>query len=233
MDHTLDLFASENLFESKYNLSLLDYYARQGFIFLNTRQVQTVLNKTYGQIRYAIFSYELDAFLIAGDYRMTHQAVKDYIDAKQESYEALYHYVMSRRELSGVYDAAMGYDLSGALRAIRTKHYPITAIDGLLEKDRTYEYDDLPCGTTVVRDYYNIDYLGLPEEACIGDWAVLLNIPANKLMQDLKVVDPFYLISFKTFKEYLVKREFVNLNIPIQEGSSRFDKTDAEQLELF
>ena len=233
MEHTLDLFFEENLFECQYNLSLLDYYAQQGFMFLNTRQVQSVLNKTYGQIRYAIFNYELDAFLIAGDYRMTHQAVRDYIDSKQEEYESLYHYIMSRRELSGIYDAAMGYDLAKAVRAIKTKRYPITAIDSLLEKDKTFEYDNLPCGTTIIRDCYDVDSLNLPEEARIGDWATLLNVPVNKLMLDLKVTDSFYLIPFKTFKEYLVSSELVNLNIPIQEWGSQSEKSEVGQLELF
>lgn len=235
MEDTLDLFFEESnhFVVGHNNLSLLDYYARQGFLFLNTRQVQNVLNKTYGQIRYAIFSYELDAFLIDGDYRITHKAVMDYINAEQERYEETYHYIMSRRELSGVYAAAMGYNLSGAVKALATKRYPITAIDGILEKDRTYEYDDLPQGETVVRDYYDIDSLGLPDEASVGDWARILNIAPQRLIRDLKPLKSVYLISFKTFKEYLVKREFVNMNIPIKEGDSQSDEEASMQLELF
>ncbi len=233
MDYTPDLFSGFTDSESHYNLSLLDYYAQQGFLFLTTKQVQAVLHKTYGQIRYAIFSYELDAFIIAGDYRMTIQAVRSYMEGQQEEYEELYHYLMSRRELSGVYAAAMGYDLSAVVKAIKTKRYPITAIDGILEKDETYKYDSLPSGRTVIRDYYDIDSLKLPSEAMISGWAELLRIPANKLTNDLKIDDPFFLIPFKTVKEYLVSREFVNLNIPIIEGSSQSDKIDDVQLELF
>ena len=235
MEDTLDLFFEEanHFVVGHNNLSLLDYYARQGFLFLNTRQVQNVLNKTYGQIRYAIFSYELDAFLIDGDYRITHKAVMDYINAEQERYEETYHYIMSRRELSGVYVAAMGYNISSAVKALITKRYPITAIDGILEKDRTYEYDDLPQGETVVRDYYDIDSLGLPDEASVGDWARILNIAPQRLIRDLKPLKSVYLISFKTFKEYLVKREFVNMNIPIKEGDSQSDEEASMQLELF
>lgn len=235
MEDTLDLFFEESnhFVVGHNNLSLLDYYARQGFLFLNTRQVQNVLNKTYGQIRYAIFSYELDAFLIDGDYRITHKAVMDYINAEQERYEETYHYIMSRRELSGVYAAAMGYNLSSAVKALITKRYPITAIDGILEKDRTYEYDDLPQGETVVRDYYDIDSLDLPDEASVGDWARILNIAPQRLIRDLKPLKNVYLISFKTFKEYLVKREFVNMNIPIKEGDSQSDEEASMQLELF
>ena len=235
MEDTLDLFIEEanHFVVGHNNLSLLDYYARQGFLFLNTRQVQNVLNKTYGQIRYAIFSYELDAFLIDGDYRITHKAVMDYINAEQERYEETYHYIMSRRELSGVYAAAMGYNISSAVKALITKRYPITAIDGILEKDRTYGYDDLPQGETVVRDYYDIDSLGLPDEASVGDWARILNIAPQRLIRDLKPLKSVYLISFKTFKEYLVKREFVNMNIPIKEGDSQSDEEASMQLELF
>lgn len=235
MEDTLDLFFEEanHFVVGHNNLSLLDYYARQGFLFLNTRQVQKVLNKTYGQIRYAIFSYELDAFLIDGDYRITHKAVMDYINAEQERYEEIYHYIMSRRELSGVYAAAMGYNISSAVKALITKRYPITAIDGILEKDRTYGYDDLPQGETVVRDYYDIDSLGLPDEASVGDWARILNIAPQRLIRDLKPLKSVYLISFKTFKEYLVKREFVNMNIPIKEGDSQSDEEASMQLELF
>ena len=212
MEYTLDLFPEEKnqSVVSHYNLSLLDYYARQGFLFLNTRQVQNVLNKSYGQIRYAIFSYELDAFLIDGD-----------------------HYIMSRRELSGVYAAAMGYNLSSAVKALATKRYPITAIDGILEKDRTYEYDALPQGETVVRDYYDIGGLGLPDEASVGDWARILNIAPQRLIRDLKMPDSVYLINLKTFKKYLVEREFVNMNIPIKEDNSQSDEESSMQLELF
>ena len=235
MEYTLDLFPEETnqSVVSHYNLSLLDYYARQGFLFLNTRQVQNVLNKSYGQIRYAIFSYELDTFLIDGDYRITHKAVMDYINAEQERYEEAYHYIMSRRELSGVYAAAMGYNLSGAVKALITKRYPITAIDGILEKDRTYEYDALPQGETVVRDYYDIDDLRLPDEASVGDWARMLNIAPQRLIRDLKMSDSVYLISLKTFKKYLVEREFVNMNIPIKEDNSQSDEESSMQLELF
>ena len=65
MEDTLDLFFEEanHFVVGHNNLSLLDYYARQGFPFLNTRQVQKVLNKTYGRsaMRYSAMSWMLSS----------------------------------------------------------------------------------------------------------------------------------------------------------------------------
>ena len=61
----------------------------------------------------------------------------------------------------------------------------------------------------------------------------LYNIAPQRLIRDLKPLKSVYLISFKTFKEYLIKREFVNMNIPIKEGDSQSDEEASMQLELF
>ena len=227
----LDLFCATSLYD--FDMSLLDYYARQGHVFLTTKQVMAVTKKTYGQIRYAIFNYELDAFYIFGDYRITIQAVRDYFNKDQETYEAVYHSVMNTVELDGVYELALGSGVQQAYRSVIQHHYPISAIDDLLLKNKVYDYEAMKDGQTDARDFYDIPSLNIPDRMLIGDLSLLLNVPVIRLMAMFNASDPYQELTYPEIYDFLVEKEVVNANIPFSGFSSQSFIKDDGQPELF
>lgn len=221
----LDLYDASN--------SLLDHYVQQGIVFLTTKQVMQILNKTYGQIRYAILNYELDAFYLFGDYRITASAIRDYQEKGQEEYERPYHSVMLRLELDGVYELANGSDLRPIKKSLDLQKMPYTVIDDLIHKSKHYHYDQEYEGYTEKNDFYDIPSLAIPDKILLGSLAELLNISAEKLKSYFGTSDNFHELSFTDVYDLLVESEVVNMNIPLKnEGSQKIFNMDG-QLNLF
>lgn len=215
------------------NLSLLDFYARQGLVFLTTKQVMTVMSKSYGQIRYAIMNYELDAFYIEGDYRITIQACKDYCNKLQEQYESIYHAVMGKLELDGVYELANGSNISRLVESVHQHGYPITAIDDLLKKTGKFDYDRMDQGETAKKDFYNIKSLAIPDCILLCDFANMLSVNVAKLFQFFETQDPYVELTYPEVFDFLVEHEVVNASVPFTTGCSQLIVSPARQLELF
>lgn len=212
--------------------SLLDMYAKQGYVFLSCPQVQKVLGKTYGQVRYAISNYALDAYIICGEYRITHQAVEDFINGVQEEAEEYYHGIIRSYELSGVYDLNHNGKLATVLKSINQHNYPITVLDGLLDKVKTYRYDVMDAGSTELEDFYDIPSLPIPELIRVDDLARMFQVKSNVLAYDLKRSESD-LIEYSEVFDYLVLNEFLNASIPLQISSSQNIVKDCGQLNLF
>ena len=213
--------------------ALLDNYVQQGFVFLTPKQVMAILNKTWGQVRYAIYNYELDCYLIAGNYRITVQALEDYISGKQEAYEATYHDVMLQRELSGVHSLVFDGKIQEIYRSLRQHSYPVSAIDDLLMKDNQRTYDELPEGSTEMEDYYGIDQLNLPSLMYLYELADLLQVESRALCHDMKCASYSTILDRDSIVTYLVSKQFLNANVPVQLASSQNISKDPGQLLLF
>ena len=220
------------LFEMNCNPTvLLASLARQGFVFLTPKQVCSLLSKTWGQVRYAIQSYELDAYIIDGEYRFTLQAVSDYIDNVQEKYEAIYHSTMQRIELSGVYALTQGTDISAAVRSLKQHGYPISSIDTLLDKRRRYKYDELEEGNTEILDFYDIPSLDIPESLYVWELANLLQMEEMRIARNIgKPLDE--ILGYPTVYDYLVSKQYVNANVPMNLNGSQKDINESGQLYL-
>lgn len=225
-----DLFA---VCENPFFDALLDNYVQQGFVFLTPKQVMNVLDKTWGQVRYAIYNYALDCYLIAGNYRITVQALEDYISGKQKAYEEAYHDVMLQRELSGVHSLVFDGKIQEIYRSLQQHNYPVSAIDDLLLKDNQKAYDELPEGSTEMEDYYDIDRLNLPNLMYLYELADLLQVESRVLCHDMKCASYFTILDREAATEYLISKQFLNANVPVQLTCSQNISKDSGQLFLF
>ena len=225
-----DLFGYE--IADKDSSALLDDYVQQGFLFLNIKQIRKILGKSYDQIRYAIINYELDAFIICGEYRVTIQALRDYIAGCQEEFERDYHNLMIRRELDGVYDLAFRGKTEQIWKSINSHGYPVTSIDELACKQQLFHYEGMPAGETVIEDFYDIPSLHIPDDISVGYFSSILQVVPDRLANELdrQIYDP---ISYPEVFDFLVEREYLNFNIPVPKAVSQNIIRDDGQLYLF
>lgn len=221
----------ENTFSISY--ALLDRCVQQGFVFLTPKQVMKILGKTWGQVRYAIYNYELDCYLTCGEYRITVQALEDYISGEQERFEAAYHDVMLQRELSGVHALAFEGRTGDAYRSLMQHGYPVSALDDLLLKTTQRTYDDMPSGTTEAFDFYGISSLPIPDSMYLYELADMLQVSSMALCEDMDVDDYTTLLDYPSIYDYLVVEQFLNANIPVQLKASHKIAKDDGQLSLF
>ena len=211
---------------------LLDYYVQQGFVFLTPDQVMKVTGKTWGQIRYAIYNYDLDCYIPCGEYRITVQALKDYIAGAQDEIDQLSHNVMLQRELSGVHALVFEGKIREAYSSLLSHGYPASDIDGLLLKNTQWEYDSMPEGSTEAEDYYDVLSLGL-EDMPLYDFASLLQVSTKKLQDEMDIRDYSTILTKNVLNDYLVIKQFLNANIPVRMPASQNISNDDGQLFLF
>ena len=231
MTETLDLFPMNNTSEST-DFALLGFYAQQGFLLLTTSQVCSVLRKTYGQVRYAVLSYELDAYLIAGEYRFSLAALDDYINGIQEKYEEAYHDVMTKREIYGVHELVFEGRPQQVLKSLQRKGYPETEIDGLLDKSVERHYDAQNEGVTEAEDFYGIPELNIPESIYLADFASLIQVDQMALAKDMGLPVGALLV-YPEIYDYMVVKQFVNANVTLSSASSEKIIKDDGQLLLW
>lgn len=227
----LDLFVTSA--NTSFCVALLDEYVRQGFVFLTPKQVMAVLDKTWGQVRYAIYNYALDCYLVCGEYRITVQALKDYINGVQEAYEKAYHDVMLQGELSGVYELVSEGRIPAVYRSVLQHGYPVSAIDDLLNKDHFYSYDNMEPGVTEVEDFYDVASLPIPGHMYVYELADMLQVDSSALCRDMDVASYTTLLDYPSINDYLVIKQFLNANIPVSLADSQNFVKDDGQLSLF
>lgn len=201
-------------------LSLLDEYCQQGFIMLKTSQAMKILNLTYGQIRYAILNYELDAYLICNRFRITPAAIKSFLSKEQELFERQYHEEMLKHELSGVYNLAFKGNIPEALASLKRHSYPISSLDDLCAKNKQYKYDSMEAGTTEPYDFYDIESLGLPPQIDLYVLAAILQVQTADIAAELNVSSNA-ILSYPEVYDYLMVKQLLNINIPISDSSSQ------------
>ena len=232
-DGLLPALAEAIEYNSSNGHPLLDSYAQQGLVFLTPKQVMAALGKTWGQVSYAIRNYMMDCFIICGEYRITIQAVRDYIDNLQSSFEEAYHEAMNRRELTGVHALAFDGQIRPALDSLRSQGYPDSAIDDLLDKSVQQHYAQMPAGTTQVDDFYDIPSLPLYDEMYVFELADLFQVDADSLARDMHADGPRSIIEYPSIYDYLVIEEFLNANVPVKVAPSQKIVSEVGQLELF
>lgn len=211
---------------------LLDYYVQQGFVFLTPDQVMKVTGKTWGQIRYAIYNYDLDCYIPCGEYRIAVQSLKDYIAGAQDEIDQLSHNVMLQRELSGVHDLVFEGRIQEAYSSLISHGYSASDIDELLRKDKQWIYDSMPEGSTKADDYYDVPALGL-EDMPLYDFATLLQVSTKKLQEEMDIRDYSTVLTKNVLNDYLVIKQFLNANIPVKIPTSQNLSNDDGQLFLF
>lgn len=211
---------------------LLDYYVQQGFVFLTPDQVMKVTGKTWGQIRYAIYNYDLDCYIPCGEYRIAVQSLKDYIAGAQDEIDQLSHNVMLQRELSGVHDLVFEGRIQEAYSSLISHGYSASDIDELLHKDKQWIYDSMPEGSTKADDYYDVPALGL-DEMPLYDFATLLQVSTKKLQDEMDIRDYSTVLTKTVLNDYLVIKQFLNANIPVKMPTSQNLSNDDGQLFLF
>ena len=212
---------------------LLDYYVQQGFVFLTPDQVMKVTGKTWGQIRYAIYNYDLDCYIPCGEYRITVQALKDYIDGVQDRYERPYHDAMLQRELSGIHALAFEGRITEAYGSLLSHGYPVSAMDDLMQKTRQSCYNDMPAGETEAEDFYDIPSLPIPDKAYLYELADMFQVSSRALCNEMGISDYTAQVDWPTVYDYLVIEQFLNRNIPVQVSRSQKIIKDDGQLMLF
>lgn len=213
--------------------ALLDQCVQQGFVFLTPKQVMMILGKSWGQVRYAIYNYELDCYMTCGEYRITVQALEDYINGEQAAYEAAYHDVMLQVELSGVHSLAFEGRIKEAYRSLIQHGYPVSALDDLLLKTTQRSYDDMAPGTTEAMDFYGIDQLPIPDHMYLYELADMLQVSSSDLCEDMGVDDYAALLDYPTIYDYLVVEQFLNADIPVSVKVSQKVSKEDGQLFLF
>lgn len=211
---------------------LLDYYVQQGFVFLTPDQVMKVTGKTWGQLRYAIYNYDLDCYIPCGEYRIAVQSLKDYIAGAQDEIDQLSHNVMLQRELSGVHDLVFEGRIQEAYSSLISHGYSASDIDELLRKDKQWIYDSMPEGSTKADDYYDVPALGL-EDMPLYDFATLLQVSTKKLQDEMDIRDYSTVLTKNVVNDYLVIKQFLNANIPVKIPTSQNLSNDDGQLFLF
>lgn len=214
-------------------VALLDQCVRQGFVFLTPKQVMTILGKTWGQVRYAIYNYEMDCYLVCGEYRITVQAVRDYIQGLQDRFEKPYHEAMLKMELSGVHSLVFEGRISPAYRSMMSHGYPVSAIDDLLHKDRQFTYDAMAPGETVAEDYYDISSLPIPDRMYLYELADMLQVSSSALCRDMGISDFTAVLDYPFIYDYLVVEQFLNANVPVSLNISHNIFKEDGQLSLF
>ena len=174
-----------------------------------------VLGKTWGQVRYAIFNYELDCYIICGEFRITVQALKDYIDGVQDRYERPYHDAMLQRELSGIHALAFEGRITEAYGSLLSHGYPVSAMDDLMQKTRQSCYNDMPAGETEAEDFYDIPSLPIPDKAYLYELADMFQVSSRALCYEMGISDYTAQVDWPTIYDYLVVEQFLNRNIPM------------------
>lgn len=192
-----------------------------------------VLGKTWGQVRYAIFNYELDCYIICGEFRITVQALKDYIDGVQDRYERPYHDAMLQRELSGIHALAFEGRITEAYGSLLSHGYPVSAMDDLMQKTRQGCYNEMPAGETEAEDFYDIPSLPIPDKVYLYELADMFQVSSRALCNEMGISDYTAQVDWPTIYDYLVVEQFLNRNIPVQVSRSQKIIKDDGQLMLF
>ena len=118
-------------------------------------------------------------------------------------------------------------------RSLQQHSYPVSAIDDLLLKDNQRAYDELPEGSTEMEDYYDIDRLNLPNLMYLYECADLLQVESRALCHDMKCASYSTILDREVVTEYLISKQFLNANIPVQLANSQNISKDSGQLLLF
>ena len=214
--------------------------AEDGILFYSVSQCRRYLDISECQVRYAIDTYRLDALFLAGEYRIPYTAILDFAGSGWLAESIEYLNAHKAADIEGVYDLNFNGDTGHVVRSLQSLHKPLEAIPLLLQKDRRFEYDQLPGEEKDTMDWYGLDELDLPMNATVRDYAGILGIKTDWLCwklgmscgRKLRAADE---VSYPELLDLLIECEMVNYPIPVTLDFSRppVESDDDEQLYLF
>ena len=207
-------------------------------VFYGVKEVANLLGLSEFQVYWAIWLYRLDAFLLAGEWRISYLAILEYqenAEIIQEQFLA-YTEVMKEREIPYIYRARAIVENSGSIeeayKIFQTEKVLLsTEMFRNIMSKRIPDFETFRIKEEAPQDWYSIEDLELPLEASIDSWAGILRVSADSLKRDLEtkksVVDHFTIFSF------LVEREMLNIGVFEEEKAAEIDYNEEAQLSLF
>lgn len=217
---------------------LINSRNEEGRVFYSVKEVAKLLTLSEFQVYWAIWLYRLDAFLLAGEWRISFLAILDYqqnADSIQEQYFA-YAEAIKEREIPFIRKVREVVKTGGTVEeAYNLYHKKGVLISRDLVKRIVYKV--LPnirsYGTKEedLLDWYSIPDLKLPLEAPVHFWADLFKVSSESLKKDLGTSKS--ILKHPDIYEYLVDREMVNIGCFENNKSAITEVKEEAQMNLF
>ena len=186
-------------------------------IFYSIKEVSSLLKLSEFQVYWAVWKYRLDAFLIAGEWRVSYLAISEYLENSRTIQNQYIKFcdALKARELPGVLTAKELIDNGTPLKEISKffqKKGEYVSFDIIKKISlRTLPVPSCDAKERDFIDWYKLQDLRLPFQTSITEWADIFKTSLSDLKEDL--MSDSTIVDYPEIFSYLVKREAVNLEV--------------------